>query len=312
MRLKRILCVLLLIGVLFAGNIVTSFADWYSDVKSGCTWVEIKGDEFVADTFCGVEALYSENGYYYQCNELIMRFYAEAYGLDVLAYSNTGLIMLSDGYAFVEATTPKKGDVIYVTAEMRNASSDHWAIVKDYSNGYITMFEQNVIWDGKAAVNRKIKYPSDSYYLLTPVSTGTASAPTLKGAEKEITVTETKPITTTVKAHETTKTTVAVTETTTRKAEKTVAVTTTTEVRTTEIRTTETTTETASTVAETTHGETAVSVSTTLFEYTQDYSRASAEEQSDNGRLKTGVFAALGILLVLIAAVVAVMIKKRK
>ena len=161
MGIKKISCVIICVVVLILSVIPLSFADWYDDVKSGCTWVEIKGDNFVADTFCSVDALYSENSYYYQCNELIMRFYKEAYGLDVLAYSNTGLVAMTEGYKFVEAKTPKKGDVIFVSATMRNSSSDHWAIVKDYSGGYITMFEQNVIWDGKAAVNRQIKYPSD-------------------------------------------------------------------------------------------------------------------------------------------------------
>jgi hypothetical protein len=209
MSIRRF-AVTIMCAVLIAASIVTcASADWYDDVKSGCTWLEIKGDNFVADTFCGVDALYNESDSYYQCNELIMRFYDEAYGLDVLAYMNTGLVMLTDGYTFVEAETPKKGDIIYVTAAMRNSGSDHWAIVKDYSDGYITMFEQNVIWDGKAAKNRQIKYPSDSYYLLTPVTLGEAPAPALRGYEQE----ETSTVKTTTKP-ETTKIVTTIPETT--------------------------------------------------------------------------------------------------
>ena len=195
MKTRKLTLILLCVIITATSFFTTAFADWYDDVKSGCTWVEIEGDEFVIDTFCGVEARYNESDYYYQCNELIMRFYREAYGLDVMAYMNTGLIMLTDGYGFVEAEVPQKGDIIYVTAGMRNSGSDHWAIVKDYSNGYITMFEQNVLWEGKGALNRQIKWPSESYYLLTPVSLGSAPAPVLRGVEEEATTT-TKPTTT--------------------------------------------------------------------------------------------------------------------
>lgn len=204
MRIKKFavtaVCILL-IAVSFA---TSAFANWYDDVRPGCTWVEIEGDDFVADTFCGVDALYNENDAYYQCNELIMRFYREAFGLDIMAYSNTSLIMVTDGYDFVKTSTPKKGDIIYVTAEMRGSATDHWAIVKDYGNGYITMFEQNAVWDGKAARNRQIKYPSDSYYIFTPVSLGDYPDPVPEGIEREtttkinttVTAATTKPVTT--------------------------------------------------------------------------------------------------------------------
>lgn len=154
--------------LLAAAISVSSFANWYDDVSGG-TYKEIKGKDFVADTFCGVDALYNENDSYYQCNELIMRFYREAFGLEVLAYANTGLVMLTESYAFEPTSEPKKGDVVYCTAAMRGSSSDHWAIVKDYSDGKLTLFEQNVVWEGKAGVGRRLKYPSDSYYLYTPV-----------------------------------------------------------------------------------------------------------------------------------------------
>lgn len=178
--------------LLAAAISVSSFANWYDDVGGG-TYKEIKGKGFVADTFCGVDALYNENDGYYQCNELIMRFYREAFGLEVLAYANTGLVMLTEGYAFEPTSEPKKGDVVYCTAAMRGSSSDHWAIVKDYSDGKLTLFEQNVVWEGKAGVDRRLKYPSDSYYLYTPVGLGGNADPVPRGVSQ--TVTE-KPTTT--------------------------------------------------------------------------------------------------------------------
>lgn len=178
--------------LLAAAISVSSFANWYDDVSGG-TYKEIKGKDFVADTFCGVDALYNENDSYYQCNELIMRFYREAFGLEVLAYANTGLVMLTESYAFEPTSEPKKGDVVYCTAAMRGSSSDHWAIVKDYSDGKLTLFEQNVVWEGKAGVGRRLKYPSDSYYLYTPVGLGGNADPVPRGVSQ--TVTE-KPTTT--------------------------------------------------------------------------------------------------------------------
>lgn len=179
----KLLCFLALLGCFATG----AYADWYDDVKPGSTWVEIEGDNFVADTFLGVPALYNEGNRNYQCNEIVMRFYREAYGLEIRAYNESDPKSLTEGYEFVKTKSPKKGDIIFVSAEMRGSDMDHWAIVKDYSDGYITMFEQNAIWNGKAAVERKIKFPSDSYYIYTPVSTGDAPAPVLKGASTETT-----------------------------------------------------------------------------------------------------------------------------
>ena len=43
-------------------------ADWYDDLKGDSEWVEIEGDNFVADTFMGVNALYNENNRNHQPN----------------------------------------------------------------------------------------------------------------------------------------------------------------------------------------------------------------------------------------------------
>lgn len=299
MGIKKISRIILCIVVLLLSVIPLSFADWYDDVKSGCTWVEIKGDSFVADTFCSVDALYSENSYYYQCNELIMRFYKEAYGLDVLAYSNTGLIAMTEGYKFVEAKTPKKGDVIFVSAAMRNSSSDHWAIVKDYSGGYITMFEQNVVWDGKAAVNRQIKYPSDSYCLFTLTDENGNSVPLPNGVEKETTVPATTARPTTTKSRVTT--TAKVKETTTKKATTTAPT-----VKTTATTLPETTQTTLPTTTETTTAESTTYMFSTVFVLTTQ-SQTQMQLPEESGKSKT-VFLAI-TCIILAAAVAAVAIK---
>lgn len=299
MGIKKISCVIICVVVLILSVIPLSFADWYDDVKSGCTWVEIKGDNFVADTFCSVDALYSENSYYYQCNELIMRFYKEAYGLDVLAYSNTGLVAMTEGYKFVEAKTPKKGDVIFVSATMRNSSSDHWAIVKDYSGGYITMFEQNVIWDGKAAVNRQIKYPSDSYYLFTLTDENGNSVPLPNGVENKTTVPATTARPTTTKSRVTT--TAKVKETTTKKTTTTAPT-----VKTTATTLPETTQTTLPTTTETTTAESTTYMFSTVFVLTTQ-SQTQIQLPEESGKSKT-VFLAIACII-LAAAVAAVAIK---
>ena len=63
-------------------------ADWYSDIKSNSTWVEIEGENFVADTFMGVKALYNEGNRNHQCGDLIIRFYKEALGIEYDAELN--------------------------------------------------------------------------------------------------------------------------------------------------------------------------------------------------------------------------------
>ena len=134
--LTSLLCILLLLSLLSpaiaAGETVRS------------TSVKITSDHYITDTFCGVPAYYNKNSNI-QCNEYIMRFYDHAFGLDVFAYSNTGLIMMSNGYEFQKTTVPKPGDVYYAPAEKRGKPYDHWAIVKQYNAKAhtITLIEQN-------------------------------------------------------------------------------------------------------------------------------------------------------------------------
>ncbi|MCR5523288.1 MAG: hypothetical protein K6F64_06585 [Clostridia bacterium] len=198
---KRFACFLALI--LTGLNAFTLFAsaNWYDDVSGG-TYIEITSDNFVADTLCGVKSLYNKTGVQPQCNELVMRFYSEAFGLEVMAISNTlqyqGPVMVSDGYGFLKTEAPKTGDVVYAPSVFRDGNGDHWAIVKNYADGKITLFEQNVVWNGKAGINRTLIFPSDNYYVFTPISRAGYSAPALAEPQAaQTTVASTSPETTT-------------------------------------------------------------------------------------------------------------------
>ncbi|MBR5113001.1 MAG: Ig-like domain-containing protein [Clostridia bacterium] len=181
-KIRKIIALTAAALTLFSVCSAVASADWYDEVSGG-SYSAIVGEPYVAETFCGVEARYSLTTAQYQCNELIMRFYREAYGLEVMAYMNIGLVMLTEGYEFKTPSTPKKGDIIYSPAKFRQNKSDHWAIVKDYSNGKITLFEQNVVWNGKAGTGRKLNFPSDYYYIYTPVAKAGYPEPSLNGAQ---------------------------------------------------------------------------------------------------------------------------------
>lgn len=259
--------------LLFVSGIVPNvFADWYDDISSG-RYVDIDGNNCVVDTFYGVDALYNETGSTYYCNELVIRFYKEAYGLSISA-GTSGISMKTEGYKFVTPETPKAGDVVYVSAAMRG-TSDHWAIVKSYSGGYLTLFEQNVESGGQAIVDRKLKYPSDSYHLYTPVSTGEKPAPTLGGSKSEETTKESTTATTTTTTKATTTTTTKPTTTTTKPTTTTTKPTTTRATTT----TTKPTTTKATTTRPTTTKVTATIPSTTVQSTTATLPSTSATTQ---------------------------------
>lgn len=329
MKIKRTAIAVLCAVLLFVSGIVpNAFANWYDDISSG-TYVDIKGKNFVADTFYGVNALYNEGGPTLYCNELVIRFYKEAYGLDISA-GTSGISMNSEGYEFVTPSSPKPGDVVYVSAAMRG-TSDHWAIVKYNKGDYLVLFEQNVVNGGEAGVERKLKYPSDSYKLYTPVSTGEKPDPVLKGASDKpttqsttekttvtTTVTTTKPTTTTTKPTTTTTTTTKPTTTTTKP--------TTTKPTTAKVTTTKPSTTAATTAATTSEVQTTLSVTETeTFAVTfltveitenyhsviQGYTSETIEDEASSpaGKIALGVICA--VLVMGIAALVVLIIKKK-
>ena len=297
-------------------------ADWYDDIKPNGAWVDIEGNDFVAETFYGVPALYNEDNRNYQCGELIIRFYKNAYGLDIRPYSKPTPTSYTDGYEFVKTKDPKPGDIIYVSAEMRDSDMDHWAIVRDYSDGYITMFEQNARNNGKAAVGRKIKFPSDSYYIFTPVSTGNAPAPVLKNA---VTGETAKPSATEKVTQENTTqkptTTVPTTAKPTTTAAPTTAAPTTTKQVATVPTTAKPTTTQAATVTEIT-SVTATDVSRTVTEevttaiassaeQSETQTKPFADEQKNKEESKYIVYAVAGAA-VAVGASAMLIVKKRK
>ena len=315
MSLKETVIKLTCVVAMFACFAQPASADWYSDIKPNSEWVKIEGENFVADTFMGVKALYNENDRDHQCGDLVIRFYKEAFGLDIYPYTSGGPTSETSGYKFVKTTSPKAGDIIYVSKEMRGSSQDHWAIVRDYSDGYITMFEQNVIWNGQAVVGRQIKYPSDSYYVYTLVATDGSEVPEVDETEK----------TTQVQATEAPETTVAVTETTTL---------TTTKPATTAVSTTKAQTTAAQTTQAVTEPSTVELTEEVTEEYTEPVSGVDAlqtelnttakavqttkevttaeNSEEENGK-KNYVLPAIGACAALIAvATVAMLIAKKK
>ncbi|MBR3781317.1 MAG: hypothetical protein IKK63_08980 [Clostridia bacterium] len=269
---KTAIAVLCAVLLFVSGAVPDAFADWYDDISSG-TYVEIKGKNFVADTFHGVKALYNEGGPTLYCNELVIRFYKDAYGLDVSA-GTSGISMKSEGYKFVTPSNPKPGDVVYVSAAMRG-TSDHWAIVKYNKGDHLVLFEQNVVNGGKAGVERKLKYPSDSYKLYTPVSTGEKPDPVLKGASGSTQTTE----------KTTEKTTVTTTVTTTKKP------TTTTTTKLTTTTTKPTTTKPTTTKPTTTKPVTTTKVTTTIPSTTVTTSAVTSVTQTTLPITETETFA---------------------
>ena len=346
MKIKKTAIAVLCAVLLFvSGAVPDAFADWYDDISSG-TYVEIKGKNFVADTFYGVKALYNKGGPTLYCNELVIRFYKEAYGLDISA-GRDGISMKTEGYKFVTPKTAKPGDVVYVSAEMRG-TSDHWAIVKYNKGNYLVLFEQNVVHNGSAGVERRLKYPSDSYKLYTPVSTGDKPAPVLKNASEapqttekttvtttettteptpvtttKPTTTTTKPTTTTTKPTTTTTTTTTTTKptTTTTKPTTTKPVTTkptTTKPSTTRVTTSAITSTTQTTVPETTTETTTFAVTFLSIEITenyysvmQEYTSEVIEENNNPAKGKIVMGAVCGVLVMGIAALVVLIIKKK-
>lgn len=144
------------------------------------TYVKITGEEFVADTLNGVEARYNLYGRIYYCNELVIRYYDEVYGLAVRTADGGPKVLDNDAYWFELAQTPKPGDVLYGSAARRGKGYSHWALVKSYDaeTGIMTLIEQNWRWNGQAGYERKLAFPDSAYDCYTLVS-GTGEVTTL-------------------------------------------------------------------------------------------------------------------------------------
>lgn len=133
------------------------------------TYIPIEGNSFAVDELDGVPALYNAYDSYYQCSEYVQRYYSQVYGIE-MDFSGSGPQVKTEGFLLEQTDAePRTGDIAYIPAYNRGKSYGHWAIVKEYSNGTVTLIEQNWRWSNMAAYERKISWPSGSYifYRLT-------------------------------------------------------------------------------------------------------------------------------------------------
>lgn len=150
-----------------------------------CTFLKITGDGFVADTFNGVEARYNLYGRRLYCTELVERYFAEVFDLNVDCRGAAGPVVVdTEEYWFRRTETPQPGDVLFGSARARGVGYNHWAICKeiDPEGNTMTLFEQNWRWNGKAGVNRVISYTDNCYIAYELVN---AAGRVLTPAEKE-------------------------------------------------------------------------------------------------------------------------------
>jgi len=171
--IRKRLCVCLLVMSMIFGLALPVSADQ----------VKIKGKNFVADRFYGVPAYYNEGATLsnskWQCYEFVVRFYRETYGISIVGRG--GPKSQTAGYQMKKTKSPKPGDIFHSPALRRGRPTDHWAIVKSYSNGYVTLIEQNHHYDNKASVNRQVAISNKAVDIYTPVGVGQAD-PRLKGS----------------------------------------------------------------------------------------------------------------------------------
>lgn len=106
-----------------------------------CEFIEIKGENFVVDTFLGVDAVYKEGGVngsdiIYNCAAYIKKFYSTIYAFNVYNLYQ-GQVPLCDKDVFVETDFPSPGDI------MAENDGSHFAIVKKSDENGVTLIEQN-------------------------------------------------------------------------------------------------------------------------------------------------------------------------
>lgn len=158
----------LLITVIMAAALSFTASAGFESTDS-VEYIPIAGNSFAVDELDGVPALYNAYDNYYQCSEYVQRYYSQVYGIE-MDFSSSGPNIKTEGYYFETVSDePRRGDVAYIPAYNRGKSYGHWAIVKEYGDGTVTLIEQNWRWGSMAAYERKISWPSGSYifYRLT-------------------------------------------------------------------------------------------------------------------------------------------------
>ena len=161
-------------------------------------YVEVVGEGFVADTFCGVDALYNETGPTLFCNELVERFYASVYGVSLFTNNGQMTVTQPSGCEIRLTDAPQPGDIAYASATARERYGNHYAIVKsvDVFEQTVTLFEQNWLWGTKAGIDRVIPYDGGCYDFYTmytaqgrvaaAVDDGSARVPQDEGAQAPV------------------------------------------------------------------------------------------------------------------------------
>lgn len=145
-----------------------------------CTYVDIEGEGFVADTLNGVEARYNQWGKAISCAELVIRYYDEIYGIEVFMPDTMIYVRDRDDLYFELTDQPKAGDVMVGSAAARHRPYNHFALVKEWNGDTLTVFEQNWAWGGQAGINRVIEYPNPCYKIYTLKSTSGRPVKTLE------------------------------------------------------------------------------------------------------------------------------------
>ena len=157
--------------ILMLAAVVPAYASWDTDISAGNAVTIGEADPFKVDTFLGVSSYHSEKSAKYTPSELVVRFYKNAYGLEISA--SGAPTVTTTGYEFKVPSTPQQGDIVY-------GGGSHWGIVKSFSRGKIVLFEQGNAKDGKAVKDRQLVYPSNSYTVYTPRSKTGYAYPVLK------------------------------------------------------------------------------------------------------------------------------------
>ncbi|MDK2808941.1 MAG: hypothetical protein PWP24_1678 [Clostridiales bacterium] len=139
------------------------------DVDLSEKTITVTKENFVSDTFQGVDALYRPGktdgtSATYSCAAYVKKFYKEVHDVSVYNLFGGSTPRTYEGSTFSTVKTPKAGDIA--------ASSSHWAIVKsvDEDNKCVVLIEQNWKWQqgGQTVcmVNRSVSYDDVKFYRL--------------------------------------------------------------------------------------------------------------------------------------------------
>jgi hypothetical protein len=161
--------------------------------------VTVDYDEQVTDSFCGVEAkyvTYTSNSGEFSCAGYVKNFYREIFGVDVfninIVEDKPSVYCEGKTVELKAVTTPQPGDI------MQDKDYSHVAIVKDCTDGEVTLIEQNYKWTYNdeiyTVVNRKVIQDRHYYYRLY-----------IDGVEQSLDMDKTAPVISSMKSENVTK-----------------------------------------------------------------------------------------------------------